>query len=256
MRSLTFQELRRFIRLDPHLRWVFTQNKTAGGKSNFEKDPKVPSRYWNGDWDKPPAQATDLVAHWSSSDGTLYVGYPSTLENEPRGNRWRFAMEDVTAYSVIAFDPASDTLIALLGNEVKGLGTICTYWPSNAKAVKKNGNAKKNTGSAFDDEVLASYLGDEDARIKRLMTAQRKPVKVLKPTYAFIRNPDVVAQVLHEAKGICALCKKNAPFIKKKDGLPYLEVHHKKLLAAGGLDVVLNAEALCPNCHRRKHHGE
>lgn len=36
---------------------------------------------------------------------------------------------------------------------------------------------------------------------------------------------------------------------------PYLEVHHIIFLAQGGDDTVDNAEALCPNCHRRKHYG-
>nr|WP_275041241.1 HNH endonuclease signature motif containing protein [Halomonas meridiana] len=46
-----------------------------------------------------------------------------------------------------------------------------------------------------------------------------------------------------------------APFNRKSDGSPYLEVHHRKPLAEGGDDTVANAIALCPNCHRAAHYG-
>lgn len=71
----------------------------------------------------------------------------------------------------------------------------------------------------------------------------------------FNRNPDVVAEVLTRANGKCEGCSKPAPFKRKKDNSPYLEVHHKIPLAKDGEDKVENAIALCPNCHREKHHG-
>ncbi len=63
-----------------------------------------------------------------------------------------------------------------------------------------------------------------------------------------------MAYVLKRAKGICELCKKQAPF-KKQDEIPYLEVHHWTPLADGGEDTIQNAAALCPNCHREAHFG-
>ena len=55
------------------------------------------------------------------------------------------------------------------------------------------------------------------------------------------------------AKGKCDLCLKNAPFKKKKTNEPYLECHHVKLLVRGREDIIDNAVALCPNCHRKMH---
>jgi len=52
--------------------------------------------------------------------------------------------------------------------------------------------------------------------------------------------------------GTCELCDQPAPFTKK-NGDPYLEVHHVKQLADGGEDTINNAVALCPNCHRKMH---
>lgn len=46
---------------------------------------------------------------------------------------------------------------------------------------------------------------------------------------------------------------KKAPFLRKKDNSPYLEVHHIITLANGVDDTVENAIAVCPNCHRELH---
>jgi 5-methylcytosine-specific restriction protein A len=70
----------------------------------------------------------------------------------------------------------------------------------------------------------------------------------------FVRDPNVIGWILNAAKGICEMCENPAPF-SRRDGEPYLEVHHLRQLAEGGPDQVDNALALCPNCHRRFHHG-
>lgn len=69
------------------------------------------------------------------------------------------------------------------------------------------------------------------------------------------RDPLVKAWVLAQAKGTCECCDEPAPF-KGADGLPYLEVHHVRKLAERGPDLVSNAVAICPNCHRELHYGE
>jgi 5-methylcytosine-specific restriction protein A len=61
--------------------------------------------------------------------------------------------------------------------------------------------------------------------------------------------------VLERASGICEQCNEDAPFKRKKDGTPYLEVHHRIPLSEGGFDTVGNAIAVCPNCHRELHYG-
>ncbi len=69
------------------------------------------------------------------------------------------------------------------------------------------------------------------------------------------RDASVRAWVLSNARGVCECCKQDAPF-KGADGLPYLEVHHVRQLAACGSDTVSNTVAICPNCHRELHFGE
>lgn len=46
------------------------------------------------------------------------------------------------------------------------------------------------------------------------------------------RNPWVAEYALRRANGHCQLCKKPAPS-KKKDGSPYLEIHHIEWLSEG-----------------------
>lgn len=69
------------------------------------------------------------------------------------------------------------------------------------------------------------------------------------------RDPSVVAYALQKANGTCGDCGNPAPFISRHTGLPYLEVHHKKMLKEGGGDTPENVIALCPNCHRKRHCG-
>jgi 5-methylcytosine-specific restriction protein A len=59
---------------------------------------------------------------------------------------------------------------------------------------------------------------------------------------------------LRVADGTCQGCGEDAPFIDE-NGEPYLEVHHMHRLADKGPDHPDNVIALCPNCHRRVHHG-
>jgi 5-methylcytosine-specific restriction protein A len=106
----------------------------------------------------------------------------------------------------------------------------------------------------FDAQVEAA-LADPQSRAKRLAAANPVPGRRLVATLVFNRNPDVVAATLERANGRCEVCLCVAPFNRKTNGTPYLEVHHRIRLADDGMDTVANAIALCPNCHRQAHYG-
>jgi 5-methylcytosine-specific restriction protein A len=86
-------------------------------------------------------------------------------------------------------------------------------------------------------------------------TGSTAPKKTTRVSEAFERDPAVVAWILGHAKGVCECCGSPAPFVDS-DGFPFLEVHHVEPLGEGGADVIENAVALCPNCHRRCHHAQ
>lgn len=107
----------------------------------------------------------------------------------------------------------------------------------------------------FEVAVQNSLRSNRTDRLKRLAIADKIPASITVTTRAFVRNPDVVAETLVRAGGKCEECLSDAPFLRRKDGSPYLEVHHRVQLAAGGEDSIENSVALCPNCHRRFHYG-
>lgn len=108
----------------------------------------------------------------------------------------------------------------------------------------------------FRDRVRRASGDKSAARKARLKKASVQPTRVALRTWIFVRNPDVVAEVLQRAEGKCEQCQAPAPFIRASDGTPYLEVHHRVPLIEHGEDSVTNAIAVCPNCHRNFHYGD
>jgi HNH endonuclease len=107
----------------------------------------------------------------------------------------------------------------------------------------------------FERAVGKAMKMSASARRRKLAAANPLPKRISVIALAFERNPYVVAETLLRANGICERCIQPAPFVGRSKGTPYLEVHHRKQLSAGGEDTVANTEALCPNCHREQHHG-
>lgn len=95
----------------------------------------------------------------------------------------------------------------------------------------------------FVDQFSAPSDGEESSPEKRAVEGS-----------VFVRSADVRRRVLLRAKGICELCR--ARGFTTAAGQVYLETHHVVPLSEGGADSVLNVVALCPNDHRRAHHGE
>lgn len=107
---------------------------------------------------------------------------------------------------------------------------------------------------SLDDQVKKALADAPESRALRLRQAGTMPEQQIVLARVFKRNPDVIAEALVIANGVCQGCHQVAPFLRK-DGRPYLEVHHRQPLGEGGADTVENAIALCPNCHRERHYG-
>ena len=119
--------------------------------------------------------------------------------------------------------------------------------------LRKQGPTLAALERELDQAVSAAKQASPLDREKRLLSAPRLPAQVTVATTVFRRNEHVIAEVLFRAGGTCQGCQKPAPFIRRCDGSPYLEVHHRVQLSNGGEDTVANAIALCPNCHRAAH---
>lgn len=115
---------------------------------------------------------------------------------------------------------------------------------------------KDDIDASLEGEIKKSLSDSATARTERLAYASKLPDTIQVISRAFRRNADVVAEVLLRANGICEECHSPAPFLRAADNTPYLEVHHRIMLSAGGQDTVANAVAVCPNCHRKLHFGK
>ncbi len=107
----------------------------------------------------------------------------------------------------------------------------------------------------FEQKVLKSSQSNRKKRLKRINSSPKKPEKFISTTISYYRNPDIIVERLLKANGHCEKCKKPAPFLRKSDNSPYLEVHHITPLSKNGEDTIDNTIALCPNCHRKAHFG-
>ncbi|WP_429032999.1 HNH endonuclease [Bradyrhizobium sp. I1.14.4] len=81
------------------------------------------------------------------------------------------------------------------------------------------------------------------------------PPQTRREAWQRTRSAVIVQYALCRSRGICEGCKHPAPFMRR-NGEPYLEVHHICALGAGGADHPLNVAAVCPNCHQRVTHGK
>lgn len=130
---------------------------------------------------------------------------------------------------------------------------------SEVFSIGKISTSKVALMEQFENDLASrleqSFQIPSEVRDQRLKDAPRFPEKIQLISTGFRRNPDVIIAVLERARGVCEMCKSPAPFIRRRDGTPFLEVHHWTPLAEGGEDTVENAAGLCPNCHRKAHFG-
>jgi len=93
-----------------------------------------------------------------------------------------------------------------------------------------------------------------DFREKAYKNAILEPERIESNSLSIKRSDIIKTYALSRANGKCESCDNEAPFLKR-NGQPYLEVHHIIELSNGGIDSPLNVAAICPNCHARVTHG-
>lgn len=113
----------------------------------------------------------------------------------------------------------------------------------NDFVIKKLQKIKQKTFKKLNKHQIIRLAESKKETIQSYRIIQTKSIE---------RDQYIKLYALQRAKGNCQLCESPAPFVKK-DGSPYLEVHHINYLANGGSDTIDNVVAICPNCHRKIH---
>lgn len=159
--------------------------------------------------------------------------FDKTREKPPRSAR-RFEMEHVHSaaqnVTVHGWEHRQRTAVQRASGGFFGEISIAPNVEDSKQTVFPHSNAVLDLDELDQrsaKEIQDSLSGTAAARHKRLEAAPVKPFRVPVTTTAFIRNADVIAEVLSRANGTCELCQRAAPFNRRSDGTPYLEVHHK-----------------------------
>lgn len=108
-----------------------------------------------------------------------------------------------------------------------------------------------------DLKAEADSLSLEELRHRAISSSQSSAKASVRTATSTVRmrNAYVKEYVLRRADGRCEYSQEPAPFLKR-DGTPYLEVHHVKMLAEGGNDNIRYCVAISPQVHREIHYGQ
>jgi hypothetical protein len=123
-------------------------------------------------------------------------------------------------------------------------------------AVPKPGTI---SGRAHDYELVetspASAPSIFQLREHAYAMADMSPPQTRREVWQRTRSALIAQYALCRSRGACEGCKHPAPFMRR-NGQPYLEIHHIHALGDGGADHPLNVAAVCPNCHSHVTHGK
>lgn len=98
------------------------------------------------------------------------------------------------------------------------------------------------------EDLLAAWAKAQSGKAKR-------PPRKVRQASTYERLAIVGAIARKRASFRCEVPGCAIPLFSDSDGQVYVEVHHIKTLATGGLDVPENVACLCPMHHREIHHG-
>lgn len=185
-------------------------------------------------------------------DKDIKVEFPRNLrENNPIGTRFRadIKVSQKTKNGELYGNPylvATDSSIVKVEN----------FSPKKTiKAVKINTVSDRVYEYIEQDlDIKSDLVSFNDFRTNVYKNAIDAPQILKSSTYKVKRSQLIQTYAHIRACGKCEGCENEAPFLKK-NGEPYLEVHHIVELKNGGSDSPLNVIAICPNCHARVTYG-
>lgn len=183
----------------------------------------------------------------------IVVKFPSQLRiDNPIGTRFRADVKvcqktkDNKPFGKPYLDSTKSSIIKLDYKPTKIIKAIKLNTASDRayKYIEKEFNTKPN---------LIKFKDFRDKAYKNIIS---KPEKFDPISQTNFKRSDIIkTYALSRADGKCESCENDAPFLKR-NGQPYLEVHHIIELNNGGSDSPKNVAAICPNCHARVTHGQ
>ncbi|WP_160114700.1 HNH endonuclease signature motif containing protein [Aquimarina sp. AU474] len=185
-------------------------------------------------------------------DKEIRVEFPRNLREEnPIGTRFRADVK--VSQKTKNGEPSGNPYLVATDSSIIKL----EFKPSKSiKAIKLNtvsDRAYEYIEKEFKtDPSLIQFL---DFREKAYQNSIIEPKKTDSTSSNTKRSHIIKTYALSRANGKCESCNDDAPFLKR-NGQPYLEVHHIIELSNGGSDSPQNVAAICPNCHKRVTHGQ
>jgi hypothetical protein len=182
----------------------------------------------------------------------MRVEFPRSLrEQHPIGTHFRADVTVGQKHWGNGSEKGPPYLVAKPSSIVREIG----YTPDvRMMAVKKPGTI---SGRAHDYEVINVVEQSVSILVLReqaYLLADMAPPKTQRETWQRTRSAFIAQYALCRSRGNCEGCKHPAPFMRR-NGEPYLEIHHIQALGEDGPDHPLNVAAVCPNCHGRVTHG-
>jgi len=186
-------------------------------------------------------------------DKDIRVEFPRHLrENNPIGTRFRADVK-VSQKTKNGMPFGNPYLVATDSS----INKIDDFIPKKIIQAIKLNTASDRAYDYIEKEFKAklNLINFKDFRDKAYKNSVEIPEKAIESVISNIKRSDLIkTYALSRARGRCEACESEAPFFKK-NGEPYLEVHHMIELKNGGSDSPLNVTAICPNCHARITHG-
>jgi len=110
--------------------------------------------------------------------------------------------------------------------------------------------------------AVEQQISENQNNITKEITYKRKPKqnrsKIVITKYS--RDEEVAARALEFARYKCEIDNNHVTFVSRRSGKNYVEAHHLIPICFSdefdfSLDVEANIVSLCPNCHKKIHHG-
>ncbi|HOX97057.1 MAG TPA: HNH endonuclease signature motif containing protein [bacterium] len=176
-------------------------------------------------------------------DSKIKVKFPRHLREEyPLGTRFQ-------ANVVVAQKMKNGKLYGdpYLVAETKSITLIKNYTPEKIIDIVKLGD---RVYKYIEENVIETSFTDLRKRAYENAKEEAQISENLAVVKNRIKSQALYLYILARSKGYCEACDSQAPFLRR-NGEPYLEIHHIDEVCNGGADSPENLVALCPNCHRR-----